>query len=206
MGSGSSLPALLAEVGEDALLLEQRVDLVEELVGVLGDLVAGGSLGRCGGGVGRVLLGQGFCVLARQIGSRLTRCHRDAPSSAHGHQMLRRSVPSVLLWVLTTGIGRTRPGLSANLLVATYEEGSRPRRTSRASVRQRTPPPAFMNSLTGDTQMSKPQPSRMRPTRGGQFGMTTFVPMTTELAQNVSASSSSSTSGSGTSRSTTVRP
>ena len=63
-----------------------------------------------------------------------------------------------------------------------------------------------MNSLTGDTETSKPQPSRMRPTRGGQDGMTMFVPITTELAQNVSASSSSSTSGSGTSRSTTVRP
>src|ERR1051326_661050 len=101
MGSGSSLATLLAEVGEDALLLQERVDLVEELVGVLGDLVAGGGLRRGGGRLGGVLLGQGLCVLTRPIGSRLTRCPRDAPPSAHGHQMLRRSVPSVLLWVLS---------------------------------------------------------------------------------------------------------
>src|SRR5207248_7885318 len=132
---GSSLAALLTEIGEDALLLEQRVDLVEELVGVLGDLVAGGGLRRCRlGGLGRVLLGQGLCVLARQVRSRLTagRCHRDAPSSAHGHQMLRRSMPPVLLWVLLAGIGRNRPDSSPKSHPGrTALTGGRGRRASR---------------------------------------------------------------------------
>src|SRR5207248_3377270 len=85
-GSGSSLAALLPEVREHALLLEQRVDFIEEIVGLVGEVALGGGLRRLRRGVlGRVFLGQGLGVLARQVRSRLTagRCHRDAPSSAH---------------------------------------------------------------------------------------------------------------------------
>src|SRR6266852_6051758 len=70
---------------------------------------------------------------------------------------------------------------------------------SSGKVKQRTAPPAFRNSLTGDTHTSYPHLSRMRPTRAGQAGITITLPTTTQFAQNVSASSSSSTSGSGTS-------
>ena len=79
-------------------------------------------------------------------------------------------------------------------------------RTSSASVRQRQPPPALRNSSTGDSAIEKPHASSWRPTRGGTDGMTMLRPTTTELAQNVSASSSVSHSGSGTRASTTLRP
>src|SRR5207248_10743547 len=63
-GSGSSLAALLPEVREHALLLEQRVDLIEEIVGLFGEVALGGGLRRRRlGGLGRVFLGQGLGVL-----------------------------------------------------------------------------------------------------------------------------------------------
>src|SRR5438552_13971301 len=58
---------------------------------------------------------------------------------------------------------------------------------SSGKVKQRTAPPALRNSLTGDTQTSYPQRSRMRPTRGGHAGITMTLPTTTEFAQKVSA-------------------
>src|SRR5450755_2350047 len=69
----------------------------------------------------------------------------------------------------------------------------------RARTRQWIAPPALRNSLTGDTQIVKPQRSRIWATRKGQAGIIIVFPTTMEFAQKVKASSNSSTRASGTS-------